>query len=76
MEKYYLTKISNFKDIRNHLFTILLTLNAGLASVFLSQAVTAKIVIIAIFGGIIDFGIIMYYFHINKLINKYTEKLK
>ena len=76
MEKYFLTKISNLKDLRNHTFTVLLTLNAGLASVFLSNTITAKIVIISVIGSIIDFIILMHYMHINNLINKYTEKLK
>jgi len=76
MEKFYLSKIANLKDIRNQYHTVMVAVTAGLASLFLSHSVTFKILIIAVLGIFTDLVFFIQYNYLNKLINKYMEKLK
>lgn len=73
---YLLSKISNFKELRNHCNVIMLALIAILGTLFIEHTMTLKLVVIAIIcfiSGLIEF---LRYNHYNRLINKYMEKLK
>ena len=76
MEKYYLTKISNLNNIRSHYFAVIMAVTAGLCSLFISQAVTMRLIFIAVVGITIDLLAFIHYNHLNNRIDKYSERLK
>ena len=76
MRDYYLSKIANFKELRNHCNVILIAIMVALSGLFIEHSINLKLIIIAISFFICGIFAFLRYNHYNRLVKKYIERLK